>query len=79
MKSTVRTITIRLIVSITLCAGRYRGMDPNLLDWYSNYLAEDVQSMTSGWSDETCYAGWESTKIFHDTGELAGLGTAREA
>ena len=54
-------------------------MDSNLLGWYSHYLVEDIQSITSGMFDEPLFAGWESTKNFRDTRELAGLVTERDS
>ena len=48
-------------------------MDPKFLGWYSHYDMKYLQSLTWGWFEEPLFAGWESTKNFRDTGELAGL------
>lgn len=59
-------------------AGLHRGMDRDLLGYYSHWEVEDIQAITKGWyDDEPLFPGWESTKNFRDTGELAGFATSR--
>lgn len=53
-------------------ARKYRGMQEDLLGYYSHWNVEDVQMLTSGWFDAPLYAGWESMENYADTKECRG-------